>query len=79
MTIRKAERTKGFHFNYVIQAWVQDGVTQQCHHPKNMRITRPCCNSWLFTGVLEEETEYFHIGPLGTCNARTRDSHIPIT
>lgn len=33
------------YFDYRLQLWVKDGVIQDCHHPKTLRLVRTCCRA----------------------------------
>jgi hypothetical protein len=38
-------------FDYELQAWVVDGIIQNCGHPAVMRHQdRPCCNAYRLDG-----------------------------
>ena len=37
-------------FDYALQVWVVDGVTQRCGHPVAMRRVGPCCPAFRLAG-----------------------------
>jgi len=47
------EIKKGLVFNgydYTLQAWIKNGVIQDCGHPRYMGQKMPCCNQHAYAG-----------------------------
>lgn len=70
-TLTMGAQMKNVHYDYDVQAWIEDGIVSDCSHPESMRAQKTgCCNAHVCAGLSVQAALLRKKGIRETANGR---------